>query len=145
LEKLYCSWCYIFEAKKSSMKNYRVWIVILLAITVITATDTLAQGKSKNKNKQKSEKRGGGPPPWAPAHGYRAKTRYTYFRDYPVYYDNDRGVYISLSGKNWSVSAKLPDILKGVDLLATPKVDLDFSGDDPQREYDQHKEKYPKG
>ncbi|HEY9046599.1 MAG TPA: hypothetical protein VIN08_11915 [Ohtaekwangia sp.] len=124
------------------MKHYRVLIVILLALTVITATDTMAQGKSKKK--QKSEKRGGGPPPWAPAHGYRAKTRYVYFKDYPVYYDNDRGVYISLSGKNWSVSAKLPDILKGVDLLATPKIDLDFSGDDPQRDYDEHKSKYPK-
>jgi hypothetical protein len=123
------------------MKNLRLLLILLLAFTLFSIVDSKAQGKSKTKHK--SEKKAGGPPPWAPAHGYRAKTRYVYFKDYPVYYDNDRGVYISMSGKNWSISAKLPDILKGVDLLAAPKIDLDFSGDEPQQSYDKHREEYP--
>jgi hypothetical protein len=123
------------------MKNLRLLLLVLFAVTMLSTANAVAQGKSKKK--QKNEKKGGGPPPWAPAHGYRAKTRYVYFQDYPVYYDNDRGVYISMSGKNWSISAKLPDILKGVDLFATPKIDLDFSGDKPQELFDEHKSKYP--
>lgn len=126
------------------MKLIRVTAFILLILSLVSAGDVLAQGKSKEKAKPKNEKKGGGPPPWAPAHGYRAKTRYVYFKDYPVYYDNDRGVYISLSGSNWSVSAKLPSVLVGVDLVAAAKIDLDFSGDTPQVEYDSHKKKYPK-
>jgi hypothetical protein len=117
---------------------------LVILLTTLASLGAFAQGKGKSKEKQKTEKKGGGPPPWAPAHGYRAKTRYVYFKDYPVYYDNDRGVYISLSGSNWSVSAKLPSILAGVDLVAAAKIDLDFSGDKPQAEYDAHKKKYPK-
>jgi hypothetical protein len=121
----------------------RIAGLILLFVTLVSS-GAFAQGKSKSKEKAKTEKKGGGPPPWAPAHGYRAKTRYVYFKDYPVYYDNDRGVYISLSGSNWSVSAKLPSILSGIDLVAATKIDLDFSGDSPQVEFDSHKKKYPK-
>lgn len=117
---------------------------LVLVLLALTSTGVSAQGKGKNKEKQKTEKKKGGPPPWAPAHGYRAKTRYVYFKDYPVYYDNDNGVYISMSGGNWSVSAKLPGILTGVDLVAAAKIDLDFSGDKPQVEYEAHQKKYPK-
>lgn len=126
-----------------TINTIRIAGLLLLFVTLISS-GAFAQGKGKSKEKAKSEKKGGGPPPWAPAHGYRAKTRYVYFKDYPVYYDNDRGVYISLSGGNWSVSAKLPSLLAGVDLVAAAKIDLDFSGDNPQAEHDAHKKKYPK-
>jgi hypothetical protein len=125
------------------MKSLRT-IGLLVILALASTSGLLAQGKGKEKKAQKTEKKGGGPPPWAPAHGYRAKTRYVYFKDYPVYYDNDRGVYISLSGGNWSVSAKLPSILSGVDLVGAAKIDLDFSGDSPQAQHDSHKQKYPK-
>ena len=35
-----------------------------------------------------------GPPPWAPAHGFRANTRYVYFPEYNIYYDLKLGIYI---------------------------------------------------
>jgi len=116
----------------------KVILVVALAFA-FSGTESFAQGKSKDKGTKQH-----GPPPWAPAHGYRAKTRYVYFKDYDVYYDNEKGVYISLSGKNWTVSAKLPTTLSKVDLLAAVKIDLDFSGDQPQTEHDKHTKSYPK-
>jgi len=47
-------------------------------------------------------------PFWAPAHGYRAQTRQVYFPDYNVYYDIQRGVYISIDNGRWSASLDLP-------------------------------------
>lgn len=117
---------------------------ILLCFTLLLAdpASALAQGKSNKKSKM--AKKETGPPPWAPAHGYRAKTRYVYFKDYNVYYDHERGVYISLSGRNWQVTARLPSLLSGIDLKAAVKVDLDFSGDDPQKNNIDHKAKFAK-
>jgi hypothetical protein len=39
-----------------------------------------------------------GPPPWAPAHGHRAKYKYLYFPECPAYYDTDRSVYFYIEG-----------------------------------------------
>ncbi len=128
--------------------NFKYILPRLLGLTVAllfflaAPNDALAQGKGKGKQNVSQQK--AGPPPWAPAHGYRAKTRYVYFKDYNVYYDHDRGVYISLGGNNWQITAKLPSILSGVDLKAAVKVDLDFSGDDPQRNNQDHKRKFGK-
>ena len=104
--------------------------------------DLYAQGKGKGN--AKTEARAGGPPPWAPAHGYRAKTRYVYFKDYDVYYDHEKAVYISLAGRNWQISASLPVNLRGIDLTAAAKIDIDLNEDEPQRYYADHKQKYPK-
>ena len=106
--------------------------------------DSYAQGKSQKKQNS-GYKKETGPPPWAPAHGYRAKTRYVYFTEHNFYYDNNRGVYIYLSGKNWEVSASIPDLFKNVNLSAAVKVDLDFDADDPQKYNSDHKKKYKKG
>ena len=137
----------VFTPKHIAYMNktiIRIFLLVLFMIWV-THTDTFCQGKSgKNKNKEKKykAKESVGPPPWAPAHGYRAKTRYVFFKDHDVYYDNEKGVYISISGKGWEVSAKLPSILRGVDLTVAAKVDLDYNGDDPQKYFKRHKKKY---
>jgi len=49
-----------------------------------------------------------GPPPWAPAHGYRAKHRYRYYPSAQVYYAHDRGVYFYYREGKWRVSESLP-------------------------------------
>ncbi|NIM99338.1 MAG: hypothetical protein GTO24_15065, partial [candidate division Zixibacteria bacterium] len=49
-----------------------------------------------------------GPPPWAPAHGYRAKHGYYYYPSQYVYYDVKRGVYFYIEGDGWRVSGRLP-------------------------------------
>lgn len=52
--------------------------VLILVFMLVVPTDVFSQG----------------PPPWAPAHGYRAKTRHIYFPDQNMYYDIQRGNYI---------------------------------------------------
>ncbi|MGD9382490.1 MAG: hypothetical protein PVH55_00415, partial [Desulfobacterales bacterium] len=42
----------------------------------------------------------GGPPPHAPAHGYRAKYKYRYYPACSVYYDDYRKLYFYLEGTN---------------------------------------------
>lgn len=103
-----------------------------------------AQGKS-NQHKQKHEIKQNGPPPWAPAHGYRSKTRYVYFKDYNIYYDNQRGIYIYLRKGEWEFSASIPKSVKIGDLEAAVKIDIDLSTDHPEKFWEEHKKKYPKG
>ena len=125
-----------------TIKTGTILTAILFVMMICAGNQELfAQGNGKAKGQ---EVRAGGPPPWAPAHGYRAKTRYVYFKDYDVYYDHERSVYISLAGRDWQISAQLPMNLRGVDLQAAVKIDLDLDGDDPQRSHADHKQKYPK-
>lgn len=74
-----------------------------------------------------------GPPPWAPAHGYRAKTRHIYFPQYNMYYDTYRSSYLYLNGRNWAVSATLPSIFVGVNLGNAAQIQLSYNGYDPYR------------
>ncbi|QBZ98989.1 hypothetical protein [Flavobacterium sangjuense] len=83
-----------------------------------------------------------GPPPWAPAHGYRAKTRHVYFPQYNMYYDMNRGSYLYLNGGRWSVSATLPNIYVGVNLGSTAQIQLNYMGYDPYRYNDVHVVEY---
>lgn len=49
-----------------------------------------------------------GPPPWAPAHGYRAKRGYYYYPGCNVYYRPDDHMWFYLEGDNWRLGASLP-------------------------------------
>ena len=57
----------------------------------------------------------GVPPPWAPAHGYRAK-QHVYFPDYRVFYDPYRGGYSYWNNNTWLFSPTIPGFLGSVDL-----------------------------
>ena len=54
----------------------------------------------------------GGPPPWAPAHGYRRKATHRYYPAKGVYYDLTKKVYVYLENGSWRVGGSLPDSLK---------------------------------
>lgn len=56
-----------------------------------------------------------GPPPWAPAHGYRAR-HHVYFRDYHTFYDPYRGGYVYWQDNRWIFSPRLPVFMANVDL-----------------------------
>ena len=114
--------------------------LICVLLLLLSVDNSYAQGKSKNKVKT-SYKKETGPPAWAPAHGYRAKTRYVYFQDHNFYYDNNRSVYIYLKSGNWEVSAKIPVQLKSVNLSAAIKIDLDLDLDNPQKFNAEHLKK----
>lgn len=56
--------------------------------------------------------------------------RYIYYRDYDVYYDRHNSVYISYSGRNWTVSANLPVVLRRVDVHRAVRMEVDYDHDD---------------
>ena len=85
------------------------------------------------------------PPKWAPAHGYRAKTRHVYFPEQNMYYDIKKGVYIYLNKGKWEISAKVPLIFTGINLGKSTQIELDFYDDNPHKHNYSHKTKYKKG
>ena len=50
------------------------------------------------------------PPPWAPAHGYRAQAahRYVYYPNHQIYYAPDRQLWFWIDGGDWRVGSRLP-------------------------------------
>jgi len=84
----------------------------------------------------------GGPPPHAPAHGYRAKHHYRYYPSCYVYFDLSRKCYFYLDGDNWKVSVSLPVSLRA---QLGEYVSIEMDTDRPYTEFEDHKKKYPPG
>ena len=83
-----------------------------------------------------------GPPPWAPAHGHRAKYRYRYYPNSQVYFNENRGNYIYYRNGNWEVSVSLPDRIR---IEVNDYVTLEMDTDQPYRYHDDVNRKYPPG
>lgn len=114
----------------TKLSAFAFLIVLFIGLEI---SDVQAQGREKKQQ---------GPPPWAPAHGYRAKTRHVYFPERNFYYDVQKGVYIYINNGRWEVSVKLPSFLSGYNLRSAAKVELDFAGDTPQQYNADHVSKY---
>jgi hypothetical protein len=84
----------------------------------------------------------GGPPPHAPAHGYRAKYHYRYYPDCSVYYDSGRELYFYIKGDHWEVGVSLPRQLR-IGLGDSVSIELDT--DRPYIYHREHVKKYPPG
>ena len=85
---------------------------------------------------------GGGPPPWAPAHGHRAKHAkhaYLFFPSVGVYVNVNAGTYFYMSGGSWTVAAQLPPTIV---LGSHDFVRLELATDKPYLYYDDHKVKF---
>jgi len=87
-------------------------------------------------------KRKGGPPPHAPAHGYRAKYSYRYYPSCYVYFDLSRKCYFYLDGDNWKVSVSLPLHMR---VQLGDYVSIEMDTDRPYTKFKDHKKKYPPG
>jgi hypothetical protein len=83
-----------------------------------------------------------GPPPHAPAHGYRAKHTYYYYPDAYVYFDISRRVYFYLQGDKWRMSASLPHSFS---VRLGQHVMIELDSERPYKHFDKHKKKYPPG
>jgi hypothetical protein len=83
-----------------------------------------------------------GPPPHAPAHGYRAKYKYRYYPACSVYYDAYRKLYFYLEGPNWRISASLPNAIQ---VGLGDHVNIEIDADKPYIYYEEHKHNYPPG
>jgi hypothetical protein len=82
----------------------------------------------------------GGPPPWAPAHGYRAKYNYRYYPSAQVYYDANRSIYFYFSNGKWQVSTRLP---RQIQVSLAHNVNLAMNTDKPYRYHSEVIKRYP--
>ncbi len=90
-------------------------LVILISIATIT-NDIYAQG---------------GPPPWAPAKGYRAKARYTYFPSLNFYFDTKISIYFFLEAGIWVQKTTLPVNYKNYNWSKYKYEEFDWSNNQP--------------
>jgi|GEM_PF-220059 len=84
----------------------------------------------------------GGPPPWAPAHGYRAKHRYRYYPDSYVYYGEDSNLYYYRYAGRWVESPLLPS---NIYLDTRGYVILEMDNDRPYMYHSDVIRRYPPG
>lgn len=111
------------------MKTFpKLLVIITLFLLFITPQDLFSQG----------------PPPWAPAHGYRAKTKHIYFPDQNFYFDIEKSVYLYLNNGSWSISASIPSVFGTINLNTARKVELEIGGHTPYQYNEQHKITYKK-
>lgn len=82
------------------------------------------------------------PPPWAPAHGHRAKYVYRYYPSSSIYFDTGRGLYFYLRGGAWTASASLPG---GITISVNDFVTLEMDNDRPYAYHSDVKKRYPPG
>jgi hypothetical protein len=67
----------------------------------------------------------GGPPPWAPAHGWRAKHHYTYYPEGEVYYAPDTRMWFWLDDGGWRSGISLPVAFQGYVVGNGVSIELD--------------------
>jgi hypothetical protein len=82
----------------------------------------------------------GGPPPHAPAHGYRAKHQYRYYPCCQAYYDTGRRAWFYIRTGQWTVGASIPTELKA---QLGPYVNISLDTDRPYDHFDEHRQDYP--
>jgi hypothetical protein len=83
------------------------------------------------------------PPPWAPAHGYRAKYSYRYYPAHSVYYDTGRSLYFYYRDGSWTASVSIPSSIR-ID-VNSGFVSLAMDTDRPYVYHSDVQKKYPPG
>lgn len=83
------------------------------------------------------------PPPWAPAHGRRAKRRHYYYYPGPeVYFDGVRRMYFYLESGTWLMAPRLPSHIR---ININNHVSVELDGDRPYVYHSETVRKYPPG
>jgi hypothetical protein len=142
------------QLNNSVMKTIRNFLGLFMVGALMIGVTTLgvAQGKSQSRghghNKEnpgrghdkKDNDHGGryvtynhhhrNHPSWAPLYGHRYNTRYIYYRDYNVYYDCHRDMFITWTGRRWVVSAFIPAVMVRVDFNRARVSGVDYWNDD---------------
>lgn len=88
----------------------RIAVVTLLALAGATFAAVPAQAD---------------PPPWAPAHGWRAHHQYVYYPSAEVYYAPDTRMWFWLGGNGWQAGVSLPAALQGYVQVGGVNISLD--------------------
>lgn len=109
-----------------SRKSTVTWLVAGLAAACVLPAPALAD-----------------PPPWAPAHGYRAKEyRYVYYPQYQVYYAPETQLWFWLGGGQWRAGVSLP---AGMYLGGAPGVSVVLDTGHPYERHDYVVRQYGRG
>ncbi len=120
----------------------RFFIMLFFALSCLGSQGCVLPGAAVVTDDAFGPGQGGGPPPWAPAHGYRAKYRYHYYPEVAVYLDVSRGVYFYPQNGRWVSAASLPrSLTESLGNYVVLEMDTD-------RPYEFHKDvlkKYPPG
>lgn len=106
-------------------------LVCAAFLTALAAAPALAKPPGGMPPGQAKKIAGGqqqGPPPWAPAHGQRAKYQYRYYPGSQVYYDLARHLYFWQVGGVWRQAPRLPEALL---LITAGAVILDMMTAEP--------------
>jgi hypothetical protein len=121
-----------------------IWGVLLLTISALVSVSgcTSGSGGVVIGPSGPPAERGGGPPPWAPAHGYRAKHNYRYYPSLEIYYDTRRNLWFYYQRGGWRVEAELP---AGIRVSGRDYVRLEMDADRPYRYHSQVVDRYPPG
>lgn len=83
------------------------------------------------------------PPPWAPAHGQRAKQyHYVYYPEYQVYYAPETRMWFWLGGGQWRAGVSLPT---GIAVGGVPSVSLVLDTGVPYERHDYVVQQYGRG
>jgi len=61
---------------------------------------------------------------------YERPVRYVYYRDYDVYYDCHRNVYITFSGNHWTITNAIPVRMHDIDRDRIQRDEIDYRDDD---------------
>lgn len=81
-----------------------------------------------------------GPPPWAPAHGFRRNRNYYYYPADNVYYRQDDRVWFYLDGGNWRFGTSLPTSIR---VNFDRSVSLTMETEQPYQFHDKVRGYYP--
>ncbi len=136
--------------RENTISNILLSLVVIFFVMSLCACRTTRGGvhvgwepESEIKNSPSPEKAAkGGPPPHAPAHGYRAKHVYYYYPHAQVYFDISKEVYFYMEGQSWKISASLPSSLH---VQLGDHVTLEMDTHKPYTHFKDHKKKYPPG
>lgn len=82
------------------------------------------------------------PPSHAPAHGYRAKHRYTYYPQREIYYAPESRLWFWLDGGDWRFGASLP---VGYQQYTTGGISIELGSDRPYTEHNDVVREYGRG
>jgi hypothetical protein len=99
-------------------------LLVLSVLLVTGCHGAHVQSRSPTTPPPSPHARRSGPPPHAPAHGYRRKFAYTYYPGANVYHASDRGVYFWIESGSWKVGARLPSSVR-LDAAEGIAVELD--------------------
>ena len=110
---------------------FALWSVAALSLLAGCATHASVGGSVSTGPPvhEPSYDRGGGPPPWAPAHGYRRKKAYRYYHNHEVYYDTASAEFYWHEGGGWHVGVRLPGHIH-IELSRGYNV-VEYGGDEP--------------